>query len=188
MKAAILWGSVTGSTEEAARTLHRELSDLVEVCEDVSHFPGERVREFDVVFIGVSTWNCGDLQYDWADRLDDLSDADWSGRTVAFFGGGDALGYPDTFVDSFGILWDVLEERGARLIGKWPRDGYDFVASKALCSDGRHLLGLPIDDDNQPELTDARLQSWAQQVRGELRELGFSVETNGHATEPSPLP
>ena len=87
---------------------------------------------------------------------------DLTGRSVALFGLGDQVGYPDTFLDSICFLSDKLSECGAQLLGMWPTDGYTFRQSWAL-RDGK-FLGLALDEDNQPELTDERLQRWLAQV------------------------
>jgi flavodoxin len=48
----------------------------------------------------VSTWGIGDLQQDWDTRINLLAPVDFSGKKVAFFGLGDAMGYPDSFLDA----------------------------------------------------------------------------------------
>ncbi|MEM8964254.1 MAG: hypothetical protein AAGD38_22400 [Acidobacteriota bacterium] len=78
------------------------------------------------------------------------------------------MGYPDTFQDALGIVWKQLETQGATLIGRWPKAGYDFLESRALTADGEHFFGLALDEHNQSELTDERLDRWARQLEEEL--------------------
>ncbi|MEM6734358.1 MAG: flavodoxin [Myxococcota bacterium] len=168
MKIAIVWGSTTGNTEYAAKLLKDALGARAQLCASVDDISVEQMREFEVILIGASTWDIGELQYDWQDRLEQMSEEDWSGFTFGFFGCGDAIGYDDTFVDAFGIIWEELEPKGARLVGKWPTESYTFSDSRALCDDGARFLGLALDEENQPNLTETRVSEWAQQVSREL--------------------
>ncbi|HAS51747.1 MAG TPA: hypothetical protein DCS21_08410, partial [Gammaproteobacteria bacterium] len=58
-----------------------------------------------------------------------------------------------------------------QFIGSWPIDGYEFEKSKAL-RDGE-FVGLVLDQDNQADLTDERIEEWLEQVKPEL--LGMAV-------------
>ncbi|MER2603865.1 MAG: flavodoxin, partial [Candidatus Competibacter phosphatis] len=60
---------------------------------------------------------------------------------------------------------------GANLIGGWSAESYEFEKSKAL-RDGE-FVGLVLDQDNQADLTDERLEEWLEQVKPEL--LGAAV-------------
>ena len=65
-----------------------------------------------------------------------------------------------------GILEEKVSELGAETAGYWSVDGYDFSDSKALRS-GK-FVGLALDEDNQPELTDGRVQQWVTQLKQEF--------------------
>ena len=56
------------------------------------------------------------------------------------------------------------------MIGLCSIDGYEYEESQALIEiDGQeYFLGLPIDEDNQPDLTEERLSVWLEQVMTEL--------------------
>ena len=95
-----------------------------------------------------------------------LADADLCGKRIAIYGLGDQKKYPDEFVDAIGLIHDALFARGARVIGHWPVEGYEFTASRAV--DGNHFLGLAIDQINQPLLTEARVDAWLAEIRPEL--------------------
>ena len=60
---------------------------------------------------------------------------------------------------------------GAKTVGAWPNQGYSFEQSKALTEDGQFFVGLPLDDENQFELTDDYIAKWSQQI---LREFGLA--------------
>ena len=49
----------------------------------------------------------------------------------------------------------------------WPTEGYEFEASLALVDDA-HFIGLGIDEDRQPELTQERVKGWCKQIYEEM--------------------
>jgi flavodoxin I len=118
----------------------------------------------------MSTWHDGILQDDWRQHEGELGKLDWSGTTVAMLCLGDQYGYPRTFADALGIVWDAIEPKGASLIGQWDPAtdpaGYDFRSSRGLRA-GR-FLGLVVDEDNQSSATEQRLALWCKQLRREL--------------------
>lgn len=70
-----------------------------------------------------------------------------------------------------GLLHDKLLAKGCQLVGYWPNDGYEFEASKALVDEGRYFVGLALDETNQYQLTEARLDAWLPQVLEEATAL-----------------
>ncbi|CAM5225677.1 Flavodoxin 1 [Alishewanella longhuensis] len=57
-----------------------------------------------------------------------------------------------------GTLRDIIEPKGAIIVGHWPTAGYNFVASKALVDDN-HFVGLGVDEDRQPNRLSKELNS-----------------------------
>lgn len=166
MKIAIIYGSTGGNTESAATKIAEKLAGLGEVlvC-DVAKFDMTSLPQYDAVLLGSSTWGCGDLQDDWYGR-ENLDGANLAGKKAAVFGTGDQTCYGDTFVDALATLADSAQDAGAAMIGSWPTEGYEYSDSRAL--NGDKFIGLALDDDNQPELTDERIERWAQQLITEL--------------------
>lgn len=64
------------------------------------------------------------------------------------------------------LLYEFVTARGARVVGFWPSDGYDFIASKA--EEEGEFFGLVLDQDNQKPLTDDRLATWLRLIAGEF--------------------
>jgi flavodoxin I len=64
-------------------------------------------------------------------------------------------------------LRDIVESKGAIVVGNWSTDGYEFEASKALV-DENTFIGLCIDEDRQPELTEERVSKWVNQINDEM--------------------
>ena len=57
------------------------------------------------------------------------------------------------------------------MVGEWPNQGYEFEESKALTADKQHFVGLPLDDENQLDLTDKFIASWCRQIITEFGTL-----------------
>lgn len=170
MKIGIFFGSTTGNTEEAANRIEAELGELCAGKHDVGSCSLDDFLSYDVLILGVPTWNIGEMQDDWAGMLgqiQDLEDFDMSSKTVALFGLGDQREYPDTFIDAMGELWETFEAKGAKLVGHWPIEGYDFTESKALASE-THFLGLALDEDQEADLSEDRIKEWVAQIKSEL--------------------
>ncbi|GIX29531.1 MAG: flavodoxin [Porticoccaceae bacterium] len=130
--------------------------------------PLSRMKEYPFLILGIPTWDYGELQEDWEARWSELEELDLTGHTVALYGLGDQLGYPQWFQDAMGLLWAQVASRGARTVGRWPAAGYRFTASRALAPDGHHFVGLALDEENEFELTDRRLADWCAQLRVEF--------------------
>ena len=163
---ALFYGSYTGVTGDVAHRIAKELGeDLVDVY-NISK-DGEQMKNYNKLIIGTSTWSIGELQEDWDRFMPVLEKMDFTGKIVALFGTGDQVGYPDTFLDGMGMLYETFQFRGARFVGTWPTTGYDFTSPLPLL-DHDHFVGLAIDEDNQPELTDQRIKEWCSQIRPEF--------------------
>ena len=168
MACAIVYGSNTGVGQGVAEDLKELLGDLVDGVFNIAETDLDKLLEYDKLILGISTWDIGELQYDWADKAEGLPGKAWKGKTIAFFGMGDAAGYPDTFVDAMGMVWAPMMQAGAKLVGKVPVDGYEFEASRALCDNRTKFVGLPLDNDNDADLTDDRLKAWSEQLKSEM--------------------
>ncbi|QSH41285.1 flavodoxin [Lentisphaerota bacterium ZTH] len=161
---AIIYGSTTGNTQSAAEKIQAQFGADAVLLEAATVSAAD-LKDYDVLILGSSTWGIGELQDDWV-SVDWLDGADLNGKKVAFFGCGDQAGFGDSFVDALGILKDKLASSGASFIGAWPVDGYDFSGSTAV--EGDHFVGLPLDEENQSDLTDERIAQWVEQLKGEI--------------------
>jgi flavodoxin I len=163
----IFFGSDTGNTEAVAKMIQKELGkNLVEV-KDIAKSTKEEIAEFSLLLFGIPTWYYGEAQCDWDDFFPDLEDIDFEDKLVAIFGCGDQEDYAEYFLDAMGQLGDIVESKGAIIVGNWPIEGYDFEASKAQIDD-HTFIGLGIDEDRQPELTAPRVKQWSKQVFDEM--------------------
>ena len=174
-KIGLFFASSTGNTRRIAKAIKKRFDDetMAEAL-NVNKSTPELVAGYSHLIFGTSTLGGGQLPGlstdcmggGWEEFLPKLKDVDFAGKTVALFGLGDQSKYPDEFVDAMGILYEFVVARGAKIVGQWPADDYDFISSKALVDD--EFVGLVLDQENQKLLTDARLESWLKLIAPEF--------------------
>ena len=159
----VIYGSSTGTCEAIAEKIASKLG-----CEaiDVQDLSADVINNNQNLILGTSTWGAGELQDDWYDGLKTLQSADLSGKTIALFGCGDSSSYSDTFVGGIGELYNGIKDSGARFIGSVTTDDYTFDDSEAVI-DGK-FIGLPLDDINEDNKTDTRIEAWIAQISPDL--------------------
>jgi len=133
---------------------------------NVEELDEETFSSYDFIILGVPTWWDGELPNYWDEFLPAIEDMDLKGKTIALFGHGDQKAYPQNFADAIGIMADILQERGAKIIGEYSLEGYTFEKSKAVRGD--KFIGLVLDSDNQPGLTDKRVVDWVKMIKQAL--------------------
>lgn len=159
----VIYGSSTGTCEVLAEKIASKLG-----CEalNVQNLSADIVAANKNLILGTSTWGAGELQDDWYDGLKILQGADLSGKTIAIFGCGDCSSYSDTFVGGMGELYNGIKDSGAQFIGSVGTDGYTYDDSEAVI-DGK-FIGLPLDEINEDDKTDARIDAWITQISPDL--------------------
>lgn len=161
---AIIFGSSLGNTRFVAEKLHLHFPDAILLAADEA--TPEIIENHPNLILGASTWGIGMLQDEFETFVDMLLQCQLNDKTIALFGLGDQQNYPDTFCDGMGKLYDLLKQKGVNFVGEWSSDEYDFSTSKALR--GNMLVGLALDEDNEPDLTDYRLNKWAELITPDL--------------------
>ena len=161
----LFYGSSTCYTEMSAEKIQDYFGrDKVDIF-NIADTPIEQLNHYTQLILGIPTWDYGELQEDWEGVWDDLDSIDFSDKTVALFGLGDQIGYPDWFLDAMGYLHNKVLLRGATMVGYWPNQGYRFKASQALNDNDSHFLGLALDDENQFDQSEQRIASWCEQLK-----------------------
>lgn len=155
----IFYGTDTGNTEKIAKIIQKELEINEKNIFDISSESVKKMDLFEKIFIGIPTWYYGELQCDWEDSLNILKKMNFKKKKVALFGCGDQEDYSEYFCDAIGIMYKVLKKNNANFFGKWSVSGYFYDSSKAEMNKD-FFLGLPIDEDRQPELTLKRIKKW----------------------------
>ena len=166
-KIGLFFGSDTGCTEEVANKIREKIGeDRVDIY-DMYDASKDDFSQYEKLILGLSTWHDGQLQSDWDTFFEQFKEIDFSGKTVAMFGLGDQYVYSDYYIDGVGIIGEVAMENGATMIGKWSTEGYEHTESKAEIEEG-FFLGLAIDEDNQDDQTDERIDQWIEQITEEF--------------------
>jgi flavodoxin I len=167
-KTAIFFGPLNGAVHRVANKLKDAIGEEKVEMVPVKDATVDDINRYDKIIFGLSTvgketWESIYTNVDWAKFLPEISKTRYEGKTVAIFGLGDHITYAATFVDHIGLLGNELEAHGATLVGQVPEDAYEFEDSEAIV-DGK-FMGLPVDEDFEPELTDERVNNWVEQIR-----------------------
>ncbi len=170
MKIGLFYGSTTCYTEMAAEKMRAIIGEDLLDIHNVKEASLNLMNDYDLLILGISTWDFGEIQEDWKELWDQIDGVQLSGKSVALYGLGDQEGYGEWYLDAMGLLHDEIKKTGASIIGYWPNEGYDFEASKALTEDGTQFVGLALDEDSQYELSDERIATWVEQVLVEYQE------------------
>lgn len=159
-----LKGSVHRVAEKVKNALGEQNIDMISVHDaDVSDLEKYDKIIFGISTVGKETWDSDFSNTDWSKFFPNISKVDYSGKTVAIFGLGDSVTYSNHFVNAMGVLAKELQKNGATIVGKVDPSSYEFEESEAIF-DGM-FIGLPIDEDFQPELTDERVSSWVKVIK-----------------------
>lgn len=158
----IFFGSSTGNTQDVAGRIAQLIGKQRTKLYDVEKSTAADIDKYNNLIFGSSTWGIGEMQDDFKAFLPELQNAQLAGKVVALFALGDSGTYPDSFVDSLGVLYNALKNKGCHITGHVPTSGYEFEASKGI-KNGR-FVGLPIDEDSQADLTGQRIENWVQQI------------------------
>lgn len=167
-KTAIFFGPLDGAVHRVAKKLQEVIGEDKVTLVPVKDSSVEDIKKYDKIIFGISTvgketWHSIYNNVDWAKFLPEIGKTRYEGKTVAIFGLGDHITYSSTFVDHIGLLGRELVEHGATLVGQVSVEGYEFDDSEAVTGD--KFMGLPVDEDFEPELTDERVNNWVQLIK-----------------------
>ena len=157
-------GSVHRVAEKIQAAIGTDKAELVSV-NDASVTDLEKYDKiiFGISTVGKETWDSDYQNTDWAKFFPEVSKTDYAGKTVALFGLGDHITYPDHFVNAMGRLAKEIQKVNANIVGQVDPAEYEFEDSEAII-DGK-FIGLPIDEDFEPELTDKRIAGWLDSIK-----------------------
>ena len=171
-KIGLFYGQLGGSTERVAKKVAAVLGN-----ENVDLIPSKDSKVSDVekyenvIFgmstIGKETWEADKSANDWDVFLPEVEKVDYSNKIIAMFGLGDQITYDLHFVDALGVVAKVILPKGAKIIGQVDTDLYDCRESLAII-DGK-FIGLPVNEDFEPELTDERVNNWVEKIKKEFK-------------------
>lgn len=173
MNIGLFYGSSTCYTEMAAEKIRDIIGPELVTLHNLKDDSPALMSQYDVLILGIPTWDFGEIQEDWEAVWDQLDTLNLEGKIVALYGMGDQLGYGEWFLDALGMLHDKLATKGVKFVGYWPTEGYEFTSPKPVIADGQLFVGLALDETNQYDLSDERIQSWCEQILGEMAEHFF---------------
>ena len=61
----------------------------------------------------------------------------------------------------------IRDRNGGTILGRVSTDDYEYPESKGIDENGL-FYGLPIDEDNEPTLTQGRIDRWYDQLKKEI--------------------
>ena len=114
------------------------------------------------MILGASTTGIGDLQDDWDSFLPSFAKADLSDKTVAIFALGDSASYSSSFAEAMIVIYDAISDK-TNIVGSVADEGYTYDDTMSIV-DGR-FVGLPIDEDNEYDKTDERIEAWVEELK-----------------------
>lgn len=163
-KIGLFYGSDGGNTqrvaEKIATNLREKHSKEVEVF-DVAKASKEDLTGFTNLILATPTYGSGEIQSDWEEFLTTLSPSDFEGKVVALVGLGDQDTYSDTFSNGVFEIYNQVSKT-AKIIGKTSTQGYEYEESNSAIEG--EFIGLILDEDNQEDLTDTRIEKWCDSI------------------------
>ena len=166
-KIGLFYSFNTNKTSKIAEQIREKFTDVEIDIVNVETVTAEQFLSYDNIICGVPTWFDGELPNYWDEFVPDIEDMDLKGKAIALYGLGDQKGYSENFLDGIGILGEIFESCGARLVGFISVEGYTFEKSRALRGD--KFIGLAIDYENQGSMNPERITKWIKQLRTEFQ-------------------
>ena len=165
-KIGLFYGSSTGRTKKVAELIQKEFGSKKNDIYNIKEIKPADILKYDNLIFGTSAWGVGDMQDDWEIFIDGLVELDLSDKKIALFGLGDQIEYPESFVDGLGTLYCRIPVK-ENIVGFCSTEGYKYYYSSAE-KDGK-FVGLAIDEDKQPELTEERIKKWVTKLKKEFK-------------------
>ncbi|EWH12259.1 flavodoxin FldB [Catenovulum agarivorans DS-2] len=170
MKIGLFYGSTTCYTEMTAEKIQQFIGEDIVDIYNIKDVALSNCLNYEYIIFGISTWDFGELQEDWESIWSDVAELDLTGKTIALYGQGDQEDYGEWFQDALGMLYQAIIHNDCNIIGFWPNQGYEFIASKALTEDKNHFVGLSLDDERQFDLSQQRIEDWCVQILQQIAE------------------
>ena len=105
------------------------------------------------------------MQDDWEGFIEEVAKADLKDKKVALFGCGDSSSYPDTFCDGMGKIYQAIKSK-TTVIGFTDTTGYSSDSSESVVNN--QFVGLAIDEDNESDLTEERINNWIEIINSAI--------------------
>lgn len=163
-KTGIVYSFNSTKTAKAAEKIKEAFGlDFNIVQVNAEELTEELFLSFTNLILGVPTWFDGELPNYWDEFVPALEDLNLKGKTIAIFGLGNQVEYPENFGDAIGIMGELVQEKGAKLVGFTSAEGYNYESSRAFI-DGK-FMGLLLDQETQPRQSKERIENWVKDIK-----------------------
>jgi flavodoxin long chain len=158
-------GNVNSVTIRLGEVIGNEKVDIMLAKEVVK----ENLNKYDqIIFVGSTVgaehWSNKTIVDEWQEFFRKIEDISFEDKKVAIVGLGNSVLYPEHFADGIAHLYKIIANKRAIIFGFVDAEDYTFTDSQALNDDGV-FLGLPIDEDNEYDLTTERLEKWVSKLK-----------------------
>ncbi len=162
-KTAIFYSFNTKNSSKVAEKIKQSYGESNLDTINAEEVTEEQFLTYDNLILSVPTWFDGELPNYWDEFVPALEEMDLKDKTIAIFGLGDQKGYPENFGDAIGIMANLVENQGAKVVGTTSTKGYTFEKSRG--AKNGIFYGLMIDAENQDDLTDERVNNWVKEIK-----------------------
>jgi len=167
-KTGIIYSFKSTKTAKIAEKIIQEFEPEFNIQKvDAEELNEEIFLSFTNLILGVPTWFDGELPIYWDEFVPALEDLNLKGKTIAIYGLGNQVEYPENFGDAVGIMAELVTARGAKLVGLTSTEGYAYESSRA--EQDNKFLGLVLDQETQPRLTKERLAEWVKDLKKQFK-------------------
>lgn len=157
MSTAIVFGSNDGDSQTVAQHIAQRLNATLLNATDLTD---DFLTKHNKLIFVASTHKVGEVQRDFQAKLDLIADANWTEKTLALVGLGNAAKHPDTFVSGLVDFLPVV--KGAKLVGSFANPNYNFDYSAAFIN-GK-FIGLALDYKNDTQWQ-TKTEAWIDEIK-----------------------
>ncbi len=163
-KTAIFYSPQGGSVNRVAIKLGEMIGidkvDLIHVTQaGKEHVDKYRQHIFIGSTVGADHWSNEILENEWEGFFKKIAGNGFEGKKIAIAGLGNSVLYPEHFADGIAYLYKEITGKNGKIYGFVDAEDYTFEDSEALNDEG-FFCGLPLDEDNEDDLTPVRLEKW----------------------------
>lgn len=171
-KTALLFSPEGGNVNSVAIKLGEVIgNDKVDIIPVSKVEKGELDKYNQIILLGSTVgadhWSNEIMVDEWQEFFNKEGEINFENKKLAIVGLGNSVLYPEHFADGMAHLYDKITERKGKVLGFVDSKGYDFTDSEALNDEG-FFCGLPIDEDNEEELTNERLEKWVSALKADF--------------------
>ncbi len=163
-KTALFYSPEGGNVNRVANKLGEMIgNDKVDIIPVKEVETGDLYKYNKIILVGSTVgadhWNNEIVVDEWTEFFTKIKEISFEKKKVAIVGLGNSVLYPEHFADGMAVLYERIIQQNGEILGKVDAKDYDFTDSEAVNDDG-FFCGLPIDEDNEAELTTERLEKW----------------------------